>query len=44
MDEKFLHDTGVLLTKVSKATIHNYKKISKVAVEDKRPLSKEQTS
>ena len=34
VDEKFLHDTGVLLTKVSKATIHNYKKFSKVAVED----------
>ena len=34
VDEKFLHDTGVLLTKVSKDTIHNYKKFSKVAVED----------
>lgn len=34
MDEKFLHDTGVLLTRLSKATLHTYKKFSKVAVED----------
>lgn len=34
MDERFLHDTGVELTKLSKITIANYKKFSKLAVKD----------
>lgn len=33
LDAKYLHDTGVLLTKLSKTTIHKYKRFSKVAVE-----------